>query len=123
MMTKRNVTIVAILALIIGLVIGYYVGKRQTVYRLPITLTGDEMGVHGVMEGTTEGLSGKIGDELDKAFIDEMIIHHEGAVEMAGTLIAGTKRSELLKLGNDIISAQTGEIEMMKRWRTEWFGN
>jgi uncharacterized protein (DUF305 family) len=66
---------------------------------------------------------GKTGDTLDKAFLDEMIVHHEGAIEMATILLAGTKRPELIKLGNDIIVAQTREVQMMKEWRSQWFVN
>jgi uncharacterized protein (DUF305 family) len=69
------------------------------------------------------GLSGKTGDAFEKAFIDEMIVHHEGAVDMAEMLLQKTKRPELVKLGNDIINAQTSEIEMMKEWRQTWFNN
>ena len=52
-----------------------------------------------------------------------MIVHHEGAVDMAEMLLQKTKRPELVKLGNDIINAQTSEIEMMKEWRQVWFNN
>ena len=58
---------------------------------------------------------------MDRAFLNGMIIHHEGAVEMAQTLLKETKRPELLRLGNDIVSAQTQEIQMMKEWRKAWF--
>jgi len=78
--------------------------------------------MHGAMDGMMMGLQGKTGDALDEAFLTEMIVHHEGAVSMARTLVAGTKRPELLKLGNDIITAQTKEIEMMTQWRKAWFG-
>jgi uncharacterized protein (DUF305 family) len=40
---------------------------------------------------------------------------------MSQALLNGTKRPELIKLGNDIITAQTGEIQMMKEWRKVWF--
>jgi uncharacterized protein (DUF305 family) len=76
----------------------------------------------GTMMDMNAALRGKTGDALDRAFIDEMIVHHEGAVEMARLLLAGTNRPELVQLGNDIITAQTGEIEMMKQWRRDWFG-
>ncbi len=125
MKMDKNVIIVGVVALVIGLAVGCLVGEKESKerYQLPSTLTGDEVGMHGAMSGMMSGLSGKTGDDLDRAFIDEMIVHHEGAVEMAETLLKGTKRPELIKLGNDIISAQTGEIEMMKGWRKGWFGN
>ncbi|MBX9765118.1 DUF305 domain-containing protein [Patescibacteria group bacterium] len=73
------------------------------------------------MEQMMAGLEGKTGDAFDKAFLEEMIVHHEGAVEMAEALLKNTTRPELTKLGNDIITAQTGEIQMMKGWLQEWF--
>ena len=128
METKNNTLIIGLLTLILGLVIGYFAGTSS--YR-PFGMMGGSYtqtrdmdgysGMHGAMNGMTMGLEGKTGDELDKAFLDGMIIHHEGAVEMAQTLLRGTKRPELTKLGNDIITAQTGEIQMMKDWRSSWF--
>lgn len=105
------------LILIVSLGIGYVIGSGGTI-NSPAT---DSANMHGAMGAMTSGLTGKTGDELDKAFLDEMIVHHEGAVEMAQTLLAGTKRPELTKLGNDIITAQTKEIQMMKDWRKAWF--
>jgi uncharacterized protein (DUF305 family) len=74
------------------------------------------------MDGMTSSLKGKKGDALDIAFLVGMITHHEGAVAMAKELQAGTKRPELQKMANDIISVQTTEINMMKGWLNQWFG-
>ena len=74
-----------------------------------------------MMMGMSANLKGKTGDELDKAFLSEMIVHHAGAVEMAKLLQTGTKRPELQKMAVDIITVQTAEIEMMKKWQSEWF--
>lgn len=64
-------------------------------------------------------LEGKTGDDLNKAFLEGMIPHHEGAVMMAKYLAASNK-PELVKLGGEIIVAQTKEIEQMKQWMIEW---
>lgn len=64
-------------------------------------------------------LEGKTGDALDKAFLEGMIPHHQAAVDMAKYL-AGSKHPELVKLGADIIAAQTKEIEQMKAWQIQW---
>ncbi|MBP6946184.1 MAG: DUF305 domain-containing protein [Candidatus Pacebacteria bacterium] len=113
MEAKNNILFIGLVTLLFGLGIGYFIGNRP--------LVEDQSSMHGAMNGMTIGLEGKTGDELDKAFLDGMIIHHEGAVEMAQTLLKGTKRPELIKLGNDIVTAQTGEIQMMKDWRRSWF--
>ncbi len=120
MENKNNILVIGAVMLLLGLVSGYFIGTNRSVYQqLPVSAPS---GMHGAMNGMMMSLEGKTGDALDVAFLDEMIVHHEGAIEMAQTLLRGTKRPELIKLGNDIITAQTAEIEMMKGWRTTWFG-
>ncbi len=81
----------------------------------------DDHGMHDAMAGMTAGLAGKTGDAFDKAFLEEMIVHHEGAIEMAEMLLANTQRPELKMLGENIIAAQTGEVQIMKDWLAAWF--
>lgn len=82
--------------------------------------SGSDMG--SMMMDMTARMKGKTGDELDKVFLEDMIVHHEGAVDMAKELQKGTKRPELQKMAKDIIDVQTGEIAMMEKWLKEWFG-
>jgi uncharacterized protein (DUF305 family) len=72
------------------------------------------------MDEMTEGLKGLKGDDFDKAFVEMMIVHHQGAVDMAKEIPTNAKHAELKKLGQEIITAQTKEIEMMKSWLKEW---
>ena len=65
-------------------------------------------------------LEGKTGDALDRAFLEGMIPHHQGAVDMARVL-TGAKHPELRKMGEDIIRSQTAEIEQMRKWQKEWY--
>lgn len=73
-----------------------------------------------LMRGMTTMLKGKIGDELDKAFLQQMILHHQGAVEMA-KLLKDAKHEELKKFGEQIISAQSKEIKQMQDWQKAWY--
>lgn len=86
-----------------------------------MTNTGTVMDMGQTMASMTLGLAGKTGDAFDKEFLAEMIVHHEGAVDMAKLVLINSKRPELIKLAHNIISAQTGEISMMKQWESEWF--
>lgn len=52
----------------------------------------------------------------DVAFVKGMIPHHEGAVEMAKTVLKYGKDPEIRKLAEDVIKAQEGEIKMMNDW-------
>jgi uncharacterized protein (DUF305 family) len=60
------------------------------------------------------------GDDYDKAFIKEMISHHEGAIEMARRSPEQAKHAELKQLSQAIITAQEAEITQLKQWQTDW---
>lgn len=57
----------------------------------------------------------------DLRFLDMMIIHHQGAVDMAKDVLKKSKRKELKQMANNIISSQTKEIEQMKAWKKQWY--
>lgn len=54
------------------------------------------------------------GSERDKAFIEGMIEHHEGAVIMAEDVLKLEPREEVKKFANAVIEVQTSEINQMK---------
>ena len=72
------------------------------------------------MDHSVGSLEGKEGDEFDKAFLSEMIVHHEGAVDMAKLAQNQAKHDEIKQLANNIISAQKKEISEMRQWQADW---
>ena len=79
-------------------------------------------GMEGEMDAMMAALEGKTGDEFDKAFLAEMIMHHEGAVDMAEAALQNAKHEEIKAMANAIISAQTSEIKQMQDWQKSWYG-
>ncbi len=59
---------------------------------------------------------------FDRAFVDEMVPHHEGATRMAEAVLAETDDRQLRKLGEGIIAAQRKEIAEMKGFREGEYG-
>ena len=57
----------------------------------------------------------------DLQFLDTMIAHHEGAVEMAKAAEPKTQNAELKTFAARIIADQNREIAEMKKWREQWF--
>jgi uncharacterized protein (DUF305 family) len=53
------------------------------------------------------------GAEFDRRFLEGMIKHHEGAIEMADDVV-DSKNIEVSQLAKSIIAAQRAEIEYMK---------
>jgi uncharacterized protein (DUF305 family) len=77
--------------------------------------------VTGMAMGTME-LSSDTSIPFDQRFIDAMIDHHQGALEMAREALEMAEREEIKTLARAIITAQEAEIAQMRQWRFEWFG-
>jgi uncharacterized protein (DUF305 family) len=58
---------------------------------------------------------------FDAQFIDSMIEHHQGAIEMAQQALEQAEHAELQQMAEDIVAAQTQEIEQMTNWRQAWY--
>lgn len=72
------------------------------------------------MADMSKQLEDLTGDDYDKAFIEMMIDHHEGAVAMAKLSDTRAKHGEVKQLSKDIITAQEKEIATMKQWQKDW---
>jgi uncharacterized protein (DUF305 family) len=108
-------TFIPIIALIVGGFIGFLIAGNSdsgNVDTMDHSMTMDHM----MMDMNAE-LVGKTGADFDKAFIDQMVIHHQGAVEMAELALENAEMQEIKDLAEDIITAQTKEIEMMNEWK------
>ncbi|MBI4087187.1 DUF305 domain-containing protein [Candidatus Kaiserbacteria bacterium] len=83
---------------------------------------GIGMMMHGGMMGNdTDTARLENAQPFDKAFIEEMIPHHQMAVMMAQMLSRATERPEMEQLAADIIKAQTQEIDAMREWYRTWY--
>jgi uncharacterized protein (DUF305 family) len=101
-----------IIGIIVGLVIGIFVPR-------PKIEDGSHM--QHQMQSMNMSLQGKTGNAFDKEFIDQMIVHHQGAIDMARLALTSSNREEIRSLAQNIIGAQEQEINTMKRWKGEWF--
>ena len=61
--------------------------------------------------------------DLDRAFIDMMVPHHQAAVEMAKIAQTRAEHEALRALANDIVAAQESEMTQLREWRQAWFGS
>jgi uncharacterized protein (DUF305 family) len=77
------------------------------------------------MHGATMDMEQDIRDlesasDFDRAFLEEMIVHHEMAVEASEIVVAGEVRAEIKALAEDVIADQRAEIQQMEAWLASW---
>jgi uncharacterized protein (DUF305 family) len=116
-------------ALCIGLIggagIGYglaHVGQVSEEMSVASTPTPSPSSMEDMMHDMTASLEGKTGDAFDSTFLREMIVHHEGAVDMAALALVSAQHQELKDLATAIIATQNEEITQMREWLTAWYG-
>jgi uncharacterized protein (DUF305 family) len=74
------------------------------------------MNMQGMVDAAAiANLASLKGPEFDKSWMQAMIAHHEGAIQMANAEIAGGTNVDAKKLAQQIVTAQQGEITQMKQ--------
>ena len=73
------------------------------------------------MNGMSAGMMMEFTGDADVDFIKGMIPHHQGAIDMALLIPSRARHAELLHLSDEIIKAQTHEIDEMRRWEAAWY--
>jgi uncharacterized protein (DUF305 family) len=81
---------------------------------------------HGSMGMGSGGMAREMvmenGKYSDRAFIDAMVPHHQGAIDMAEVALENAEHQEIIELSRNIISSQQAEIEELKAIKQEEFG-
>ena len=95
-----------------------------------VTPGADDMSGHGMSADSTDvptsmpgyasaadldRLAAATGTDAERIFLQLMIAHHQGGVEMADAVIARTTNPMVLALARSIVFAQTGEIAYMQQ--------
>ena len=91
---------------------------------------GTHGGTHGDMAGmdggsTDGGATGMVmenGEYSDKAFIDAMIPHHRGAVEMAEVALENAEHRQVRSLADNVVTTQKAEVRDLESIRRREYG-
>lgn len=60
-----------------------------------------------------------VGNQADAMFVNAMIPHHQGAIDMAKIAKVQSKREEVLNLAEAIITTQQAEIETLEQMKSD----
>ncbi len=97
-------------------------GSQQQEQKQGDGMSGMDHGSMAMGSGGARGMVMENGEYSDKAFIDAMVPHHQGAVEMAQVALKNAKHREIKNLAEDIVGAQEAEIEELKAIKREEYG-
>jgi uncharacterized protein (DUF305 family) len=79
-----------------------------------------DMGSEGMMTASEMLMEG--GEYSDERFIDAMVPHHQGAIDMAEVALENAEHLELPQLADNVISTQQAEIEQLRSIKEQEFG-
>jgi uncharacterized protein (DUF305 family) len=85
-------------------------------------MEGMDMGGNATAADTAREMVEEDGGYSDRAFIDAMVPHHQGAVEMAEVALENAEHREIRDLAEDVVTAQKAEIEKLRAIKVEEYG-
>jgi uncharacterized protein (DUF305 family) len=80
------------------------------------TITSNEYKDDGKYMPMMTSMKGKTGTELDKAYMQGMMFHHGGAIDMAKKILPISKSQDVKTLANNIVINQAKEIQTLEVW-------
>lgn len=133
-MENKNNLVLIVLVGMAGILVGWLIWGQPKIqpqvqtsagHMMPdgSRMGGESNSMTGMMANMNAGLQGKTGDTFDQEFLAQMIVHHQGAIDMAQLALTNAKHQEIKDLSIAIISAQTKEIGEMKAWQKAWYNN
>lgn len=123
---KNNTLIIGVVCFVAGAGLTYMLVSQPKTADHTIQMDTQQSvapGEHGVnmtMSDMEQALEGKTGEAFDRAFIEMMIDHHQGAIDMANLAKIQAGHTEIKTMADDIIKAQMKEISDMKNWYSSW---
>ncbi len=82
---------------------------------------GMGMGMGKGMHGGTNLAALSAAKDFDRAFIEQMIPHHQMGVMMASMAQVHSQHPELRQLQQAMVRVQSDEIQQMEKWYRQWY--
>lgn len=115
--------ILIVLVVIVVAVLGYWqLNSSNSKKNLTSTLKPEPISSPTTTQpNTNDSMVHSIEVQDEKTFIQEMIPHHQEAIDTSKLVLAKTEDPELKKFTQDVITVQSQEITEMKSWLKNWF--
>ena len=94
---------------------------RENNYEVHPEMSGQMKGM--ASEQQMQQLNDSTGDEFDMLYLELMIEHHIGGVEMAEKQVRQGSNQKLIEMAESMVKIQEEEISLMREWQNEWSNN
>ena len=122
MNVNESTATLLVVALAAGGLIGFLAGSLHGQKIQPSSGMGEiQSSMSNELVGITSSLEGRSGNDFDKAFLQGMIVHHEGALNMAEAGVRNGSHPEIQALAREIIQNEKPEKDQMEEWLKQWF--
>jgi uncharacterized protein (DUF305 family) len=127
---KQNTVLIAVIALLIGGIIGYSLidSKESDMYGMDgmdhTMMDADDRDSDDMPMGNMDGMDhSMMMVSSEREFVTGMIPHHQEAANTAKEVLARGGSTEAVRtLALNIIEAQELEITLLKQWHLDWYG-
>ena len=99
-------------------------GEKESMDQMHHAGMTDMSGMSGTeaSKGMASQMVAPNGEYSDRHFIDAMVPHHQGAIDMANVALLNAEHRELRELAQNIITDQQAEIDQLKAIKQREFG-
>ena len=107
-MSKYLTSSLLVITFLVGLGVGFYISPS-----------------YAVMNDKDYGMTdlGRSDKYFDKRYIDAMIAHHLGAIQLAEQVKDKTKRPEIKVIAESILENEPKLINELYTWKKDWYNN
>lgn len=85
----------------------------------PTSTSASTDAYRAAMSKMSHGMAVPYTGDADKDFVNGMIPHHQGAVDMAEVELKYGKDPQMRKLAQNVIDSQNKEIALMRTWQAK----
>lgn len=122
MKNRRNIIVIVPIALVVlaALVTTFILVKDKLAMQSAQDMSDNISKTNNNGSDTYKKYAALKGEDYDKAFLSNMIVHHESAMNMAEMAGVSAKHQEIKDFAVGIASSQGREVSEMTTWQQQW---
>ena len=113
-------SIIVLALVVIGVMAAYFINQQNTTTSPMSGMDHSKMGMSSDASKTYDKYLKLKGEDYDKEFVANMIVHHESAMNMAEMALSSAGHQEIKDLAANINASQGKEVRDMRAWQSQW---